>query len=671
MFYYKIYATILDENVIDNLGNRFDGREKRDSIALISNELYSHSNNKLFIYVSYTTRNTIVMGLISEDNRKLDDVIRSFVRKIDVEVSDYSYEETTFKYTCKMMRDAERSGYIDSLDEVLDSFGLDALGYRGYRGCRLEFEECVLLNNDYCAKINDSKCFMIKEKLQGEIERIVSGYKKRVSSHPVHYLIQSDNLEESDDIAQILIGYLHSNNRISSRRYTSIKIEPDVFYDSDELGAVFSNAKGGTVLINIDYNNESETNHATSRVDNLEKICALLKENSNDVLTIMWLPKTSESTKNIIYGGLGYINLVEISSGVANADDSIVYLKLLAKEKGVRTDKKLFRSIEQGKYYLATELNELYEKWYSDKLKTVIFPQYKDIDSVKNKIVRDSPKGNAYDDLMEMIGLERAKNVIKQALDYNKAQKLFSDRGVKFERVSMHMVFSGNPGTAKTSVARLFAQIMKDNEVLTEGRLIECGRADLVGKYVGWTAPIVKKKFKEAKGSVLFIDEAYSLVDGRDGMYGDEAINTIVQEMENNRDNVIVIFAGYPDKMEQFLQKNPGLRSRIAYHVPFDDYNVEDLCSIAELISKKNDLILAEDARQKLHEVFSIAIQEEDFGNGRYVRNVIEKAKMAQASRLIASVGEFVSNEGIRTIVASDIEMPIVKKEEKKYGFCA
>ena len=167
-----------------------------------------------------------------------------------------------------------------------------------------------------------------------------------------------------------------------------------------------------------------------------------------------------------------------------------------------------------------------------------------------------------------MIGLTKAKAVIAQALDYYKAQKLFREKGISLERPAMHMVFTGNPGTAKTTVARLFAQIMKENGLLPVGDLIEVGRADLVGKYVGWTAPTVKAKFAAAKGSVLFIDEAYSLVDDKDGLFGDEAINTIVQEMENHRDDIVVIFAGYPDKMEQFLQKNPGLRSRIAFHMP-------------------------------------------------------------------------------------------------------
>lgn len=120
-------------------------------------------------------------------------------------------------------------------------------------------------------------------------------------------------------------------------------------------------------------------------------------------------------------------------------------------------------------------------------------------------------------------------------------------------------MYGSAPGTAKTTVARLFADILRDNKILPEGALIEAGRSDLVGEYVGQTAPKVKSLFRRAKGNVLFIDEAYSLVDDRRGLYGDEAINTLVQEMENNREDTIVILAGYPDKMQQFLDTNPGL----------------------------------------------------------------------------------------------------------------
>lgn len=239
----------------------------------------------------------------------------------------------------------------------------------------------------------------------------------------------------------------------------------------------------------------------------------------------------------------------------------------------------------------------------------------------------------------------------------------------------MHMIFTGNPGTAKTTVARLFAKIMKENNPLSKGNLVEVGRGDLVGKYVGWTAPKIQKKFKEAQGSVLFIDEAYSLVDDRDGSFGGEAINTIVHEMENHRDDVVVTFAGYPDKMEGFLQKNPGLRSRIAYHVPFDDYDTESLCEIAKLIAKQKGLKFTEEAFEKLSGLFNTARSESDFGNGRYVRIVIEKAKMAQSTRLLTMNFDSIGNEDITTIIAiaEDIELPkaSTKSKAKQIGFCA
>ena len=272
---------------------------------------------------------------------------------------------------------------------------------------------------------------------------------------------------------------------------------------------------------------------------------------------------------------------------------------------------------------------------------------------------------------MEMIGLSEAKQVIKKALNYYKMQMLYEESGIKRDTPAMHMIFSGNPGTAKTSVARLFARIMRENGLLSCGQLVEVGRSDLVGKYVGWTAKIVKTKFKEARGGVLFIDEAYSLVDDRDGSFGDEAINTIVQEMENHRTDVVVIFAGYPDKMEDFLSKNPGLRSRIAFHVPFADYDSKELCSIANLMTKKNGMRIENGALEKLERAFDVAKAEPDFGNGRYVRNILEQAKMNQASRLLEKNFDDITRDEITTITEEDIVIPTSKKQHKaRIGFC-
>lgn len=208
---------------------------------------------------------------------------------------------------------------------------------------------------------------------------------------------------------------------------------------------------------------------------------------------------------------------------------------------------------------------------------------------------------------------------------------------------------------------------MKENHLLSNGNLVEVGRGDLIGKYVGWTAPGIQNKFSEARGGVLFIDEAYALLDDRTGSFGDEAIDTIVQEMENHREDMMVIFAGYPDKMEEFLQRNPGLRSRIAFHVSFNDYNTEELCDIANLIAGKQGLKLTNKAQQKLADIFDVAKNEKDFGNGRYVRNVIERAKMAQACRLLSMDSDDISKNDIATICDEDIEdVSITLREEKK-----
>ena len=230
----------------------------------------------------------------------------------------------------------------------------------------------------------------------------------------------------------------------------------------------------------------------------------------------------------------------------------------------------------------------------------------------------------------------------------------------------MHMVFTGNPGSAKTTVARLFFRILKDNGVIKDGDLVEVGRADLVGKYVGSTAPKVKEAFERAKGGVLFIDEAYSLVDDRDNLYGDEAINTIVQEMENNRDDTIVIFAGYSDKMEAFLERNPGLRSRIAFHVPFEDYRVEELMDIARLFAKRGENVFSEGCEEKLLEMFEIATKEKDFGNGRFVRNVMEHAEMARASRLAKMELSKIGERDLDTFLPEDFKAQYTKKTESK-----
>ena len=281
--------------------------------------------------------------------------------------------------------------------------------------------------------------------------------------------------------------------------------------------------------------------------------------------------------------------------------------------------------------------------------------QKEDITSLEEGTKEERPAGTAAKELNEMVGLTNVKEVIRKAIANYKLNKLCIDRGIPREKASLHMVFTGNPGTAKTTVARLFAEMLKDEKVLPTGNFVEVGRADLVGDHVGSTAPMVKQKFKEAQGGVLFIDEAYSLVDGYKSGYGDEAINTLVQEMENHRDNVIVVFAGYPEPMDEFLERNPGMQSRIAFEISFEDYSTDELCEITRIMLSRKQMTATDAAMDKLRELYASARKEDDYGNGRYVRKVLEEAEMNLAERIMTVDESEITTELITTLDACDI----------------
>ena len=296
----------------------------------------------------------------------------------------------------------------------------------------------------------------------------------------------------------------------------------------------------------------------------------------------------------------------------------------------------------------------------------------KDIEADKEK--KDRTALSALNELDEMIGLASVKKIMHKVIAEAKIKRMCMDKGIKRDNQSMHMLFMGNPGTAKTTVARLFAQIMKEENILPTGNFVEVGRADLVGQYVGSTAPLVKSKFREARGGVLFIDEAYSLCDERKGSYGDEAINTIVQEMENHREDTIVIFAGYSEPMKEFVERNPGMNSRIRFKVNFEDYTADELCDITGLMLAKKEMHITEDAMKKLHGIYENARKDSDFGNGRFARQMIEDAEMNLAGRVVSLSENQITEELITTIEESDITDPIaaagdVNKNIRRIGF--
>ncbi|MDP4086441.1 MAG: stage V sporulation protein K [Bacillota bacterium] len=242
------------------------------------------------------------------------------------------------------------------------------------------------------------------------------------------------------------------------------------------------------------------------------------------------------------------------------------------------------------------------------------------------------------EELGALVGMEEMKRVIKEIYAWIYVNKKREELGLKAKKQALHMMFKGNPGTGKTTVARLIGKLFQKMNVLSKGHLIEAERADLVGEYIGHTAQKTRDLIKRAQGGILFIDEAYSLGRGGEKDFGKEAIDTLVKHMEDKQHEFILILAGYSREMNYFLTLNPGLHSRFPLVIDFPDYSIDQLMEIAGYMLTEREYMLSKDAEKKMkdHLVWVKAILNPNaFSNGRYVRNILEKSIRSQAMRLL------------------------------------
>ncbi len=258
--------------------------------------------------------------------------------------------------------------------------------------------------------------------------------------------------------------------------------------------------------------------------------------------------------------------------------------------------------------------------------------------------------------LESLVGLASIKHDVKELMNFVKIQKLREDQGLKTVPISLHLVFTGNPGTGKTTVARIIAKLYKQIGVLSKGQLIEVDRSGLVAGFVGQTAIKTQEQIQSALGGVLFIDEAYALSGGDQDTFGLESINTILKAMEDHRKDFVVIVAGYTKPMEKFINSNPGLKSRFNKYIEFTDYSIDELEKIFEQNCKKYDYVLDEEIR---HQIRALIISRqlantENFANAREVRNLFEAIITNQATRIAAL--ENPTPEELRTITISDLK---------------
>lgn len=304
-----------------------------------------------------------------------------------------------------------------------------------------------------------------------------------------------------------------------------------------------------------------------------------------------------------------------------SVDSNCNYIDELIKESFFLVKSKINNTVLQCKINNTNLITDEFVKKYLETKQTENTKNEKD----ENKSNRSQNK----EYLDSLIGINDVKEEINKIVNY----VAFCKKKNK-KMPMLHMCFMGNPGTGKTTVARIIGEIFKEREILSTGRFVEIHGRDLVGQYVGWTAREVQSQIRRAKGGVLFIDEAYSLNAEHRGSFEDEAIATLIKEMEDKRDDLCVVLAGYSNEMKELIQRNPGFESRIQFYLNFPDYNEDELYEIFKQMAKKEDYKLTNGAKTELYNNFKMAINTPNFSNGRYVRNLYEKIKIEQANRV-------------------------------------
>jgi len=293
-------------------------------------------------------------------------------------------------------------------------------------------------------------------------------------------------------------------------------------------------------------------------------------------------------------------------------------------------------------------LKEIYSAIHSP------IPEDKDSTPIKSSI-RTESLDNILEELDCLIGIDSVKTEVKTLTNFISVQKKREEQGLKISPISYHCVFTGSPGTGKTTVARLIGRIYKHLGILSEGHLIETDRASLIGEYLGQTAPKVERVVSQALNGVLFIDEAYSLINGKDDPYGREAVAALIKRIEDNRDKLIVIMAGYPDEMKSFIESNPGFESRFNRYIEFPDFLPSELLQIFVKKCKESDYTLSDLSVRKLSDLFFELheCRDKSFGNARLVRNIFEQTLENQANRI--SKLPSITKEILQTIEPEDI----------------
>lgn len=681
MLFYKCSVTCTMKSDADN--NSVEARRVwRNQLGELSAALSEGIDSERVKVIIHRARQNALQILVAVDGFKelTSAKLRSLLDNFFADHSEFGFTGLKVKdldeiTTMKFGKIFDRAGHSENFNfdyyQINQDLGLDCLNNRTFK---LSEFICPVKRLPFATALRDSEKLLADETFKEEFARI---YAKENAKHfygqPVHYKILAGKPAAAFSLANLLVATLYTNKRLISRRINVITNVSENCYDESDFEKIFENAAGGTVIIELSGERVKSGQFAHAYEEVVEFIADTVKRYQRNTLCIFVESADKPGFAAQLTAKLqDDLHIIELHEGAGNRETALNYLKSLMDDSTTTlyTDDELLEAMGDKLTFSASDIYAVREKLFNSSLKNKTYPAYREVDRLT---VKDEEKTNdAYADFQEMIGLTEQKALIEQIIAAHRVQKMRLDMNLDKQKAALHMIFTGTPGTAKTTVARLIAQILARDGVLKTGRFIECGRADLVAKYVGWTAKAVRAKFREARGGVLFIDEAYSLSDGEHATFGDEAINTIVQEMENHRDDVIVIFAGYPDKMKDFLDRNEGLRSRIAFHVNFPDYTPDELTDIFKLMAKRRGYEISDDVADHCKKIFKRVAKKKNFGNGRFVRTLLEQAWLKQSQRIVKeNDGGSVTKEDLTSFKVEDFDINLEKnlRDERKLGF--
>lgn len=638
-------------------------------------------------------RNSVTEDVtLSISDRTQDALLTKYMKYLDMSVCfPLMFDINNIVYYADHNEDCEY--------EFIYPYGFEQLGFRGSSlNITITPSRYADISNEELESLKPKRKIIFENGVRKEIRRIINKKPNDIfHGSPGIYIIK-DLPDQSDTKRNIeyLIEVLYRRNWIASDQLfrighsSAIISNKKVFtkrksffinqYCSPasnliiEISDIHTNDTDEIAKDNEDENNRQNTVYTE---EDLNQILSVLHRQST--VTIFFITdsyKVSTKLEELIYSNNFYpINLM----GRINLDDVEEYntkkqedmkdhiLATLVKRGYDKSKIKLPNSVIEG----ITEQNILFKSNEYYKQANII-SNMNIITSYNNKIIKEmdgikkkEPK-SPEKELKSMIGLSGIKATVKDIVNNIVLKKTLMDRNIPLENACMHMMFYGNPGTAKTTIARLVARILKKKGVLKTAKFKETGRQDLVDQYVGWTAKKVEELIQKMRGGVLFIDEAYSLVEDRKS-FASEAIDTLIQQMELIKKDTIIILAGYPDKMEELLDMNPGFRSRIAFHVKFPNYTKEELIDILKLMAAKQKLILSEEYLEEVSNQLPKYMGSKDFGNGRFMRNLLEQSIMKLSTRLANKYDNFsiIDTKTLTTLTKDDVAFDQIQKKNK------